>query len=73
MKGITMSTDTETVNPESLDTMPLTDSRGRPDVSTMNDTELLCELVIGQRNIMDAIEAAMDNPMLRMMIPPGMI
>ncbi len=65
--------ETNTVNPESLDTMPQPDSRGRPVVESMTDNELLCELVIGQRTIMDAIEAAMDNPMLRMMIPPGMI
>ncbi len=65
--------DLETINPESLDHTPNTDSRGRPVVDSMSDSELLRELVTGQRAVMDTVEAALDNPMVRMMLPPGLI
>jgi hypothetical protein len=45
------------------------DDKGRPNVESMSNTELLRELVRGQRQLADALQAAMSNPMVRAMMP----
>jgi len=47
----------------------MADSKGRTDLDEMSDRELLIEVVQTLRTTQDALEAAMENPMLKAMMP----
>ncbi len=50
-----------------------TDHKGRPLAATMSDRQMAEETLILLRAFGDALEVISNNPMLQMMMPPGVL
>ncbi len=50
-----------------------TDHKGRPFPATMSDRQIAEESLILLRAFGDALEVIANNPMLQMMMPPGLV